>query len=353
MIPYYGLDRQYENLKEEILEATDRIMRGGIWINGPYTKRFEAWLGERTHTINATVVHSGTQALEFIARFQKSQIALLTEDNATPVVRIPNITYPATLNAFLNAGWNVELADTDKNGIILPDNNNDSYECFVGLYGASSIGNYHDRKKVIVDGAQHWLAAGDNVGIAMAISFDPTKNLPSSGNGGAIVTNRDDLYNFVTTAKNNGKPNHTISGTNSKMSELECAHMLVRTGYIDEWQRSRRYIRHFYLQEFNELPIRCLSKDFVLHADQKFVIYTEDRDRLLQYLIDNGIEAKIHYPYTLSELPISNDPRIISKPDLTSTSIHLVRGLISLPLYPELTSNEVEYIVSKVKSFYE
>ena len=185
----------------------------------------------------------------------------------------------------------------------------------------------------------------------MAISFDPTKNLPSSGNGGAIVTNDQSLYDWANVMKNNGKLDHYYPGTNSKMSEVECAHLLVRTKHIDSWQNRREQIRNYYLNRFVEMPFRCLSEPFENHADQKFVIYTQDRNELHQHLTDNKIESRIHYPYALSELPIAKD--IIKKPDLISTSIALSRGVLSLPIYPELTDSEVEAVADTVCKFFD
>jgi dTDP-4-amino-4,6-dideoxygalactose transaminase len=103
------------------------------------------------------------------------------------------------------------------------------------------------------------------------------------------------------------------------------------------------------LDSFKNLPIKCLSEDIEEHSYQKFVIYTENRDALKSHLKDMSIEAKIHYKQTLSELPLS---RNMAKPDLLSVSVMLVRGVLSLPIYPELTDSEVEYIKEKVLNFY-
>lgn len=353
-VPHFGLARQYVNLKDELLEATDLAMKTGVLMDGEFTAKFEKWLANRTGCEYATVVHSGTHALEFIAMHVAND-EVLANDNFDPIIRIPNITYPATLNAFLNIGWKVEIVDTDNNGIIIDEEDmpNNKYNCYVGLYGAAGKNFRYHTNNTVVDGAQHWLSAGDNIGLGMAISFDPTKNLPSSGNGGAVVTNDRILYDSIVSAKNNGKPDYFDPGTNSRMSELECSHMLVRVKYIDEWQRRRKEIRRHYLQRFAELPIRCLSNDYMLHADQKFVIHTDQRDALHAYLIEQGIDARIHYPYTLSELPLSKHAGIISKPDLMSTSIHLVRGLLSLPIYPELMDSEVEAVIDAVCKFFD
>jgi dTDP-4-amino-4,6-dideoxygalactose transaminase len=133
------------------------------------------------------------------------------------------------------------------------------------------------------------------------------------------------------------------------MSEQECAQILVRTKYLDVWQWRRKEIRHYYLDEFKNLPFHCLSRDHLVHADQKFAIYTDKRDGLKSYLDTKGIETKIHYDKALSEYPISTN---LKKPDMMSTGIMLTRGLLSLPIYPELTDSEVEHIAEQVKQFY-
>lgn len=352
-IPHFGLDRQYINLKDELLEATDLAMRDGILIGGEFTVMFEEWLKDRTGCEYATVTHSGTQALELLAAHH-ADISFLAGEEENPKVLIPNLTYPATFNAFFSAGYDIELVDVDKNGLMLINReiaDFNTYRCFVGFAGANP--NYVFSSVDIVDGAQHWLSAKGEyqIGSGMAISFDPTKNLPSSGNGGALVTNDPALYQQVLSLKNNGKPDHFYPGTNSKMSELECAHMMVRTRYIDRWQERRYQIRQHYLDQFKNLPIRCLSRDFKDHSDQKFVIYTEQRDELDKFMRGNGIETKIHYPYALSELPIARDIKV--KPDMMSTSVMLTRGVLSFPIYPELTDSEVETISYTVRKFFD
>ena len=366
MITHFGLVRQYANLKEELLDASDRAMREGCLVDGPYVDQFESWLAGRTDVQYAVTCHSGTQALEIIAKYKCEIHRLINESirpgfYSKPTVIMPNLTYPATLNAFINAGWNVELSDTDRNGIMRQAEWRErratgEYACVVGLYGARPSNNDKFDVGTCVDGAQHWLVADGHIGSGMAISFDPTKNLPSSGNGGALVTRSEDLYNFAKNYRNNGKlSNHGTSGSNSKMSEQDCAQILVRTKYINEWQHRRREIAKHWCRELAPLEyrtpgLRCLSQGVEHHAHQKFVIYTEDRVALGAYLLGNGIECKIHYPYTLGELPVAKNFR---KPDMISTSVALSRGVLSLPIYPELTDAEVEYIGKKILAYYD
>lgn len=350
-IPHFGLARQYKNIGEELLDATHRALKDGCLVGGHYTRSFEEWLKHRTKTKYAITVHSGTQALEIIARYKKNK------HNSTmagdPKVRIPNLTYPATLNAFLTAGWDVELADTDKNGIIDHTSRvGGIYDCVMGFAGRRPWpeATYQDSHGVIVDGAQHWLECGGNVGSGMAISFDPTKNLNSSGNGGAIVTNDEHLYLFASSYRDNFKPYFHDVGTNTKMSEMDCAHLLVRVKYIDEWQKRRAKISEYWCERFKDLPLSCLSDTRFPHAHQKFVMYMADRNSLHTHLMLDGIDVKRHYDYVLGDLITSQG---LTKPDMLSTSVMLSRGVLSLPMYPELTDQEVEYIADRVIAFHD
>lgn len=347
MIPHFGLKRQYQykHLRDELLDATDRVLSSGQFLDGKYTRDFENWLCVETKSDYSITVHSGTQALEIIAAFRYS--------SGHSSVIIPNVTYPATLNAFLNHDYAIKISDTDKYGIMVEDYPDTTHNyCLVGLYGRKpwhDVG-FLDSPNFIVDGAQHWLVADGEIGIGMSISFDPTKNLPSTGNGGAIVTNDKDLYDYAVLVRNNGKPNFDFAGTNTKLSEQDCAHLLVRAQYIDYWQERREQIRQYYCRELREY-VRCLSDDDVPHANQKFVVYEpERRNSLHTHMLTSGIETKVHYDYTLSELILSDE--IADKPTPISASYMLMKGVLSLPIYPELTDSEVEFITHKVKEFY-
>ena len=348
-VPHFGLKRQFKTIGAELLQATSDAMKDGQLMGGHFTRSFEIWLKNRTKTRYAVTVHSGTQALEIIARWKKIKHSETMDGN--PKVLIPNLTYPATLNAFLTAGWDVELADTDKNGIILPNTQGGVYECVMGYAGRKPwpTSNYQESYGVIVDGAQHWLECNGHVGSGMAISFDPTKNLNASGNGGAIVTNDEKLYMYASSYRENCKPYFHDVGTNSRMSELDCAHLMVRVKYIDRWQERRQNIAKYWCDRFSELPVTCLSDTRDPHAHQKFVMYMPDRNSLHTHMMMCGIDTKRHYEYVLGELPIANG---LVKPDMLSTSMMLSRGVISLPMYPELTDDEVEYIADKVDEFF-
>lgn len=352
-IPHFGLRRQYHLMKDELLGATNAALREGLLIDGTFTKQFEQWLAKKTNAKYALVCHSGTQALEFVAKYHYNRY--FKEFNKKPIIKIPNLTYVATLNAFINAGYDIKILDTDDNALMVEDEyTSEEGVCIIGLYGSKP--KRYDKNQFIRihDGAQHWLNT-EYLDGGMAISFDPTKNLPSPGNGGAVVTNDDDLYNYVYAARNNGAikglySGNIVPGTNSKMSEIEAAQLLVKSKYIDQWQERRHKIAQYYCEQFaNIQELRVLSNGIDKHQYQKFVIYTERRDDLNNFLKTARIETKINYKEGLNELPIAIP---YQKPDMTSNSIKLSRGVLSLPIYFELNDFEVEYIANSVKTFF-
>jgi len=347
-IPFTGLKKQYNNLRTEILDATDEVLRSGQLMAGNYTAEFENWLTKRNHCKYAVTCHSGSQALEIIAEYYRVQSSVVP-----PKVVVPAMTYVATANAFIRAGWTVYIADTDKYGLIdqksIPDDLSVQATVLVGLYGAAvNADRFWGTDLVIEDGAQHWLSNNCNrVGNACAISFDPMKNLNAYGNGGAVVTDDMDLLEFAREWCNNGKPNHTTIGTNSRMSETESAQMMVKTRYINTWQARRRNIVLYWMGRLKNTGVRSLidAGNFETHCYHKFVIDVDNRDILQRNLALKGIETRVHYKEPLHELPAYAD---YAGPDILSVASALSRRVLSLPIYPELTDLEVEYIIDSV-----
>ena len=348
-IPFTGLKKQYNNLRDEILAATDEVLRSGQLMNGNYTAEFEDWLAKKNHTKYAITCHSGTQALEIISQYHAQNA-----HTKSPVVLLPAMTYVATANAFIRAGWSIRILDTDAYGIIATDNKQlrDPAHAvvLVGLYGAAQTRDAYwkgEARILIEDAAQHWLANNcTRVGCA-AISFDPMKNLSCYGNGGAVVT--DDLYlaEYARSWRDNGKPTHADTGTNSRMSEIDCAQMMVKIKYIDTWQSQRKEIVHYWIEQFEKVSIRSLidSTNFARHCYHKFVIDIDNRDIVKQQLANSKIETRIHYAQPLHELPAYAD---LPGPGFFSKASALSRRVLSLPLYPELTDLEVEYVADHV-----
>ena len=354
-IPFTGLKKQYNNLRRAVLDTTDEVLRSGQLMNGNYTAEFENWLARRNGVKYAVTLHSGTAALECLAEHYATTSSVMN-----PRVLIPSLTYAATANAFQRAGWDIHFVDTDAYGIMdwnrIPDV---TYQAviLVGLYGhaVTHVGDIKIWRNwtlndlmIIEDAAQHWLASGSvRMGGSAAISFDPMKNLAAYGNGGAIVTNDSAVLHFARAWRDNGKPTHDSTGTNSRMSELECALMLVKAQHIDEWQRRREKIARYWMERLRHPDIRCLiTRDNVHdHAFHKFVIDVDQRDIVQRCLAVKNIETKVHYAQPLHEIGTF---RQWPGPDILSSASALSRRVLSLPIYPELTDLQVDYVADQV-----
>jgi len=325
-------------------------------MSGNYTYEFEDWLARRNHVPYAVTCHSGTQALEIIAEWYMLQAGRPD----TPTVAVPTLTYPATLNAFVRTGWNIRIIDTDRYGLMdidredqLEHGANIQAICGVGLYG-QALHSIHQSLwtltlPIIEDGAQHWLSNDCKRVGDCAISFDPTKNLANYGNGGAVITANRELMEFARNWVSNGKHSrHAETGTNSRMSEIDSAQMLVKTRYIDQWQQRRRTIAQHWMEMLKHKPwITCLIDDsnFDTHCFHKFVIHVDNRDIVQRNLALRGVETRVHYPTPMHELPAYQH---YQGPDLLSAGSSLARRCLSLPIYPELTDLEVEYVIDSL-----
>lgn len=358
-IPFFGLRKQYHNLRQEILDVTDEVLRSGQLMSGNFTVEFENWLARRNNVRHAVTCHSGTQALEIIAAYHVNRYSFLE-----PRAIIPSFTFPATIHAFVRAGWKITLADCDPTGVLrlgtLPPGDNELVIVLVGLYGVS-VANLIDSSSLrsvllqnvtlVEDAAQHWLSANcQRIGPA-AISFDPTKNLNSIGNGGAVVTDDYDLAEFARAWRQNQSLlslAHEVTSTNSRMSELDCAALLVKSRHIDQWQQRRRDIAQHWMQELANTNIRCLvtANNLNDHALQKFVIDCDYRDALREQLSQKMIETRVHYELPLHENRVYHADHNL---DALSNASILARRVLSLPIYPELTDLEVEYVIEQVK----
>jgi dTDP-4-amino-4,6-dideoxygalactose transaminase len=181
----------------------------------------------------------------------------------------------------------------------------------------------------------------------MAISFDPMKNLANYGNGGAIVTSDLKLIEFARSWRDNGKPTNTQIGTNSRMSEIDCATMLVKTKYIGPWQQRREKIADYWCERLKNTTVRCLINKQTRqgHCFHKFVIEVDTADIVQRNLDIRKIETKVHYRNPLHELPAYQQ---FAGPDMMSVASMLSRRVLSLPIYPELTDLEVEYIIDQL-----
>lgn len=336
-IPYTNLSRQYEAIKEEILYAQNTVYTSGKVLDGEYVLKFETELAKRCQRKYAVAVNSCTQALIF---------ANIITNRDNPCVVVPAYSFTATLNSILMANRCPHFVDVDNQGLIdvndfdIPDANT---LLFVDLYG--NIPNLKPLASlkdwlIIEDAAQSFGAYYDGhpagtFGHISCLSFDPMKNLPNYGSGGMLLTDDENFYTAALNLRDNGKHSHTF-GTNSKMSESDCASMLVKLKYFDGWQKRRKVIANYYNEKLhNHVEIPKISPR-VSPSWHKYVIQTDEQISLQTHLSIRGIETKIHYPYTFENFRGAR---------------RLAQRVISLPIYPELTDSEVEEVAQAVIDF--
>lgn len=361
IIPFFGIQRQYAELRDEILDCTDRVYSSGKVLDGEYTRKFEQSIALRCDRQFAISVNSCTQGLIF---------ALQCIAKPGPVL-VPTISFAATVNSVLMTTHTPEFVDVDYNGLMDLKNSNFSLRGrdIAGIMYANLFGNTLDYDEfrvltefvgeapfVIEDAAQSFGATykgipSGKMGDVSVLSFDPTKNLPNYGSGGMVLTDNSLVAETIRDFRDNGKfGDHEYPGTNSKMSESDCAQMLVKLRHFDAWQDRRDAIAKYYTMRLSPVVDVLGPSVNVEHAWHKFVLRIPNgRSKLQHHLNLKGIETKIHYATPLDTLGVS---AMYSHYGVGESGATFSRESLSLPIYPELTDNEVEYIAESVREFY-
>jgi dTDP-4-amino-4,6-dideoxygalactose transaminase len=362
-IPFINLARQYEFLREEILDVQDSVYSSGQVLDGEHVERFEELMASRCDRRWAVCVNSGTQALIFALMCSN----YLNRNNSG--VLLPAVSFMASANAVQMSGQRPLFVDVDYQGLL--DFNHVSYDpqrdkigtlMYVNLYG-----NIVDQDRVrmyteffannslcvIEDAAQSFGASWNNrpsgsFGDLSILSFDPMKNLPNYGSGGMVLTNNPEFYRYLLDLRDNGKHDEFISaGTNSKMSESDCAAMNVKLRYFDDWQQRRAEIAEYYDSRLGDYVTLPQTDPKVVHSWHKYVIQTDRRNELKTFLSREGVETRIHYQCPMPMQSSCFDGRTYQNAD------HLCSRVLSLPIYPELTDEEVEQVAESVIDFWE
>jgi dTDP-4-amino-4,6-dideoxygalactose transaminase len=166
-----------------------------------------------------------------------------------------------------------------------------------------------------------------------------------------VLTDDLGLAEAIVDLRDNGKlEGHHFPGTNSKMSEVDCAQMLVKLKHFDKWQARRKAIAEYYIGELNEFVDIALPGPDVESAWHKFVIRLTNRHALKHHLSLCGIETKIHYEKPLFELPIGYDFIDYARDPFREASA-FSRECLSLPIHPELTDSEVTQVIERIEEF--
>ncbi|WP_340609349.1 DegT/DnrJ/EryC1/StrS family aminotransferase [Xenorhabdus bharatensis] len=370
MIKFFDLKEINNKYQLEIQEAFSKVIESGWYIMGKELDNFEKKFSEYCNTKYTIGVANGLDALTLVFRAWKelgrlkagdevivqantyiASVLAITENNLVPVFIEPD---PNTYNLSIN---NVKAAITNKTKVILP----------VHLYGQISlmpeIMTLAEKHNLLVleDCAQAHGASIDgkkagNWGHAAGFSFYPGKNLGALGDAGAITTNDNELMETLLALRNYGSHEKYVNlyqGVNSRLDEIQAAILAVKLQYLDKETEIRQAIASEYLEKINN-PLIKLPKYPIKyrnnpngHVWHLFVVSCSERDLLQKYLSDNGIQTLIHYPIPPHKQQAYSQFNSMSLP--ITERIH--NELLSLPIGPTMTQDEINKIITVCNSF--
>ncbi|MGO8732049.1 MAG: DegT/DnrJ/EryC1/StrS family aminotransferase [Terriglobia bacterium] len=360
-VGFYGHVRQYHSIKNEIDAAIHEVLESGSFVMGPKLKQFEADLAAYCNTKEAVGVNSGTDALwlAFMALGIGPGDEVITTSNTffatAEAIWIAGATAvfvdcdPKTCNIDTNL---IEAAITPKTKAIVPVH---LYGQAANMRAVAEIAKKHGLF-VIEDNAQGMGARGADFSLgelsdAMCASFIIQKNLGCFGDGGAVVTNRADVAERIRKLRNHGSPkrSHHSMGYNSRLDDLQAAVLSVKLKQLDKWNDQRRAFAAQYDEAFKgtslKLPYAVPGYRHIYHL---YVVETEQRDNLQAYLNARGITALTHYPIAIHQqegYPWGQGARIVGS--LKHSEVSAAR-VLSLPMFPELTGEEVQAVIAGV-----
>ncbi|MCH6234344.1 DegT/DnrJ/EryC1/StrS family aminotransferase [Cognataquiflexum rubidum] len=359
-IPFLDLSLADQELKTALERKFSEMLSKGIFSGGEevelFAKNFGNFLGTEALVSPCS---NGTDALEIALR-------ALEIGNGDEVI-VPALTWVSTAEAVKLVGAKPVFIDTDPSGLMdlnLLDKVSPNTKAVipVHLYGKmvemKHLIDWARPKgiKVIEDNAQGFGAIQDGKsagcwGDVGCFSFYPTKNLGALGEAGALSTSDKDLSIKINMLINHGQPvrdQHEIVGRNARIDSIQAGFLNIKLEYFKKWQEKRKYLAAIYLDHLSEtgdliLPYSILDSDHNAHL---FVIQTAFRSELKHHLQQKGIQTSIHYPTILPKMvPYHSNDRFPNAEKLASS-------ILSLPLNPFMTKNEVLKVIYEVKLFY-
>lgn len=367
-VSFYGHARQYHNLKADIDAAILEVLESEQYVLGPALARYEQDMAEYFGVKHAIGLNSGTDALWL-------PLLALGIGKGDEVITMPNTFFATAEGIWFTDATAVfvdcdpktknidpdliEAAITPRTKAIMP----------VHLYGQCAemdriwaIAEKHGLA-VIEDNAQAVDAAGAGFrqcekSTAMGTSFIIQKNLGTFGDGGAVVTNDDGIAATIKKLRNHGSPKRSCHsmGYNSRLDDIHAAILSVKIKHITAWSDQRRAIAAKYTAALSDCT-NVLSLPYEMpgyrHVYHLYVVETLNgkRDEMLKFLNDNGVDAKCHYPIAIHQqegFPWGKDYRI--EGSIANAEFNAA-NCVSLPMFPELRDDEVEYVIAKVREW--
>jgi dTDP-4-amino-4,6-dideoxygalactose transaminase len=368
MVPFLDLTRQFRRIEGEILSTQKRVLEKGRFILGEEVSSFEEEFARYCGVRYGIGVGSGTDAL-----FLALKAANIGEGDEVITV---SHSFIATATAISWTGAKPIFVDIDPEVYTMDPN---ALEDFlkkrkrrrvkailpVHLYGhpaeMDAIMDIANRYHLMViedacqaHGAEYQERKMGSFGRLACFSFYPTKNLGAYGDGGMVVTNDkryDERLRLLRRYGEKRKYEHVLKGWNSRLDEMQAATLRVKLKYLDQWNGERRKRALMYKRMLEDTEVRCpVEREQARHVYHLFVIRTKKRNALRVFLKEKGIETLIHYPvpihlqkayaelgYRRGHLPVTEK---------------VAHEALSLPFYPELTSEEMREVQEQLKNFF-
>lgn len=361
-VPFVALNRQYEAMKDDIDNAIFEVLRSGNYVLGREVELFEAELAKICGVKHALTVANGTDALVMALKV----LGVRPNDE----VIVPTNSFIASAGAVVQVGAKPVFCDVRHDHNIDP---NDALKKITAktkaimpvhltgkpadMVSICSLANEHNLF-VVEDAAQAIGASIDNqtvgsMGDIGAFSLHPLKNLFVFGDGGFITVNCPWLYEKLVKMRNHGLADrNTCSfwGQNSRLDTLHCAVGLAKIQHFDKITERFIQIADQYTAGLSDIVTVPENVAGVVSVFHNYVIVVEERDRLMKFLIEHGVETKIHYPTLLHRQPAAAGFGGLD--DAFPVADFLNSRQLSLPIFPEITQAEIQYVIQCIRSFF-
>ena len=345
-IKFNGIDRLYDEYSWRLSRRAKQVWSSGNVLQGQYLEQFEKALAKKYKRKYAVAVGSATDGLYFALRCANVTL--------NDTVICPALSYIATSGAIKRIGCNIDFIDTDKNGNIdvlkISNMSLPRALVYVNLFG--NVAEYETIKKIcdkrgiilIEDaaqsqGAKYKKQLSGTLGDLSIFSFDPMKNMPSFGGGGAVLTDNKEYYKTIRSLRRHGLDSNFDYGYNSLLADDHANQLLFLLTKFDKLQKLRKKVYERYQKNLPQFTFVGVDNPHQ-SSFHKLVILIEKRDEIKKWLEAEGIETKIHYSKTLN--PNETYPMADS----------FCKKSLSLPIYPFLKTHEIDLICKKIKEFY-
>lgn len=363
-VPFVGYRIQYQNFKKEIDNAIQDVLQRGDLILRQDVEEFEKNIASFVGTKYAVGLNSCSDALIF----SLMAAGIKEEDEVITVSH----TFFATIEAIFHCGAKPVLVDVDEDFLM----DMDKVEKVIGPKTKAIIpvhlnGRICNMEKLMALAQRHNLVVIEDAAQALGGTFDgkkagsfgltgcfsfyPAKILGALGDAGIVTTNNEKVAEKIRLLRNHGQKSKTeivCFGFTSRLDNLQAAILNVKFKYLPRWIERRREIAKIYnqgLSDISKIKLPPVPDSDSRHFDvfQNYVLRTERRDEFAEYLKERGVETLIKDPipnHWHKNLGLSHFHLPITE--------KLAREVISLPMFPELTNSQIEYVINKIKDFY-